>query len=62
MKRKLMRTDGMFITIDVKEEHGKESILMLHKADGRMVLLQLIKDVEKEIEKVRKEGFEEESA
>jgi hypothetical protein len=59
MRRRFDRADGMFITIDVEEEKGKESILMLHRKDGGMALLQLIKDVDKEIEKIRKEGFEE---
>jgi hypothetical protein len=32
---------------------------MIHGAVGGMALLQLINDVDKEIEKIRKEGFEE---
>jgi hypothetical protein len=59
MKRKFVGANGMSITIDVEEQKGKESILMLHRLDGGRALLQLIKDGDKEIEKIRKEGCEE---
>jgi len=61
MKRKWVRGDGMYITIDTKDQ-GKESILTLHNSAGRMVHLQFVKELDEEIEKIRKEGFEERDA
>ena len=58
MKRTLIRVDGMVITIDVADQK-KRSMLILHDAAGRMVHLQFVEDVEKQIEQIKKEGFEE---
>jgi uncharacterized lipoprotein YajG len=48
----------MVITIDVADQK-KRSMLILHDAAGRMVHLQFVEDVEKQIEQIKKEGFEE---
>jgi len=57
MRRRFVRADGFYMTIDIEE--CKRSMLMLHRPDGTMAHLQFLDDIEWQVEQIRKEGFEE---